>query len=123
MAVIDSKAKAKFRKLLTEERQRLINNSQNALKNDLALSPDDLADETDFAVGILTQSLVFKLRDRERHLLNKISEALLRLDQGTFGICIECEESIEPRRLEARPVSTLCISCKERDERRERVYA
>lgn len=120
---MDPKQQAKFRKLLLEEKQRLINNSKNSLKTELALSPDDLPDETDLAASEINQNLVFKLRDRERQLLIKIDEALSRMDEGVFGICEECEEPIEPRRLEARPVSTMCISCKERQEHREKIYA
>lgn len=113
----------KYRKLLLEERQRIMNNSKNALQNELALSPDDLPDETDLAASEINQNLVFKLRDRERQLLGKIDEALARMEEGTFGTCEECEEPIEPRRLEARPVSTMCIACKERQEHREKIYA
>lgn len=113
----------KYRKLLLEERQRIVNNSKNALQNELALSPDDLPDETDLAASEINQNLVFKLRDRERQLLGKIDEALARMEEGTFGTCEECEEPIEPRRLEARPVSTMCIACKERQEHREKIYA
>jgi DnaK suppressor protein len=120
---MDAKTMAKYKKLLIEEKQRLLNNSKNALKNELALSPDDLPDETDLAASEINQNLVFKLRDRERQLLAKIDEALARIDDGTFGTCEECEEEIEPRRLEARPVSTLCIACKERQEHREKIYA
>ncbi len=123
MSTMDARMKSKFRKLLTEEKQRLLVNSQKVLANELALSPDDLPDETDLAVSAINQSLVFKLRDRERQLLSKVGFALQRLDEGTFGTCQECEEPIEPRRLEARPVSTLCISCKEREEHREKVFA
>jgi DnaK suppressor protein len=120
---MDAKALARFRKLLVEEKQRILNNSKNALKNELALSPDDLPDETDLAASEINQNLVFKLRDRERQLLAKIDEALGRIESGTFGSCADCEEPIEPRRLEARPVSTLCIACKEREEHREKIYA
>lgn len=123
MTVMDAKTLSRFRKLLTEEKQRILNNSKNALKNELALSPDDLPDETDLAASEINQNLVFKLRDRERQLLSKIDEALSRIDDGTFGSCAECEEPIEPRRLEARPVSTLCIACKEKEEHREKIYA
>lgn len=123
MKVMDAKALSRFRKLLTEEKQRILNNSKNALKNELALSPDDLPDETDLAASEINQNLVFKLRDRERQLLAKIDEALARIDEGSFGSCAECEEPIEPRRLEARPVSTLCIACKEKEEHREKIYA
>src|SRR3954467_1972331 len=113
---MNSEALVKFRKLLLEEKQRILNNTKQALKNELALSPDDLPDETDLAASEVNQNLVFKLRDRERQLLAKIDEALARIDDGTFGTCEECEEEIEPRRLEARPVSTLCIACKEKQE-------
>ncbi len=93
------------------------------MRTELAVSPDDLPDETDLAASEVNQNLVFKLRDRERLLLMKIDEALARVEEGTFGICLDCEEPIEPRRLEARPVSTLCIACKETEEHKEKVYA
>src|SRR6478672_9639323 len=120
---MDAKTMAKYKKLLLEEKQRIINNSKNALQNELALSPDDLPDETDLAASEINQNLVFKLRDRERQLLAKIDQALARMDEGTFGSCEDCEEPIEPRRLEARPVSTLCIACKEKQEHKEKIYA
>ena len=120
---MEAKTLAKYRKLLLEEKQRIINNSKNALKNELALSPDDLPDETDLAASEVNQNLVFKLRDRERQLLAKIDEAMERIEDGTFGTCMDCEEPIEIRRLEARPVSTLCIACKERQEHKEKIYA
>ncbi len=120
---MDSRTSKKFQKTLLEEKQRILNNSKNAMKTDLAVSPDDLPDETDLAASEVNQNLVFKLRDRERLLLLKIDEALARIEQGTFGVCLDCEENIEPRRLEARPVSTLCIACKEAEEHKEKVYA
>ncbi|MFL5813568.1 MAG: TraR/DksA family transcriptional regulator [Bdellovibrionia bacterium] len=120
---MDAKTQMKYKKLLLEEKQRILNNSKNALKNELALSPDDLPDETDLAASEINQNLVFKLRDRERQLLTKIDEALARIDDGTFGTCVDCEEPIEVRRLEARPVSDLCIACKERQEHKEKIYA
>src|SRR3954466_8049344 len=120
---MDAKLISKYKKLLIEEKQRILNNSKNALKNELALSPDDLPDETDLAANEVNQNLVFKLRDRERQLLSKIEEALARMEEGTFGTCEDCEEPIEPKRLEVRPVSTLCIACKEKQEHREKIYA
>ena len=49
--------------------------------------------------------MVFRLRDREKFLLQKIEKALQRIEDGTFGICERCEEDISPKRLEARPVT------------------
>jgi DnaK suppressor protein len=120
---MEAKTLAKYRKMLMEEKQRILNNSKNALQNELALSPDDLPDETDLAASEVNQNLVFKLRDRERQLLSKIDEAMARIEEGSFGTCMDCEEPIEVRRLEARPVSTLCVACKERQEHKEKIYA
>ncbi len=120
---MDAKTLTKYRRLLLEEKERILNNSKNALKNELTVSVDDMPDETDLAASEVNQNLIFKLRDRERQLLGKIDEAMARMDAGLFGVCEECEENIEPRRLEARPVSTMCIACKERQEHREKIYA
>jgi DnaK suppressor protein len=120
---MDPKLLGKYKKLLLDEKQRIVNNSKNALKNELTLSPDDLLDETDLAASEINQNLIFKLRDRERQLLSKIDLALARMEEGVFGTCQECEEPIEARRLEARPVSTLCIVCKEKQEHKEKIYA
>jgi DnaK suppressor protein len=113
----------KYKNTLLEEKERIMNNAKTLLKSEFILSVDDLPDETDLAASENTQNVTFKLRDRERQLLIKINEALARMDEGGFGICADCEEPIEPRRLEARPISTLCISCKEREEHREKIYA
>ena len=120
---MEKKNLGRFRKALLEEKQRILNNSKKTLDEELALSQDDLPDETDLAASEINQHLVFRLRDRERQLLSKIDEALSRIDDGSFGTCEECEEPIEPKRLDARPVSTLCLSCKERKEHREKIYA
>ena len=120
---MDAKSVAKFKKVLLEEKQRVMNNSKNAVKTELSVSTDDLPDETDLAASEINQNLVFKLRDRERILLQKIDEALMRMEEGTYGACLDCEEPIETRRLEARPVSELCIACKQRQEHKEKIYA
>ncbi len=120
---MDAKTQAKFKRRLLEEKQRILNNSKNTLSNEINISPDDLPDEADLAATEINQNLVFKLRDRERLLLSKIEEALGRVEEGVFGTCAECEESIEMKRLEARPVTTLCLSCKEAEEHREKIYA
>jgi DnaK suppressor protein len=62
-----------------------------------------------------------RIRDRERTLIGKIREALERIEDGTYGICEECGEEITAERLKARPVTTLCIECKKRQETEEKV--
>ncbi len=67
-------------------------------------------------------SLELRTRDRERKLIRKIDEALARIDDSTYGYCLETGEEIGIKRLEARPVATLSLEAQERRERRERQY-
>jgi DnaK suppressor protein len=67
-------------------------------------------------------SLELRTRDRERKLIRKIDEALKRVEDGSYGYCLETGEEIGVKRLEARPVATLTIEAQERRERRERQY-
>ena len=76
-------------------------------------------DPTDRATMESERNLTLRIRDRERKLKNKIEDALARIEDGTFGICEVCEEEIGFARLEARPVTTLCINCKSEQEQDE----
>ena len=67
-------------------------------------------------------SLELRTRDRERKLIRKIDEALARIEDGSYGYCLETGEEIGIKRLEARPVATLSIEAQERRERREKQY-
>ena len=89
----------------------------------LGFSQDDLPDEIDLATSEADQSMNLRLRDRERVLLKKIDRTLEKIEDGEFGICESCGEEISVKRLEARPVTDLCIRCKEEQERLEKGYA
>ena len=67
-------------------------------------------------------SLELRTRDRERKLIRKIEEAIKRIEDGSYGYCVETGEEIGIKRLEARPVATLCVEAQERRERREKQY-
>lgn len=114
---------AEFRTLLFEERKRLMKNAQRTLTEEMTVDQDDLPDEMDLATADYSQNLSFRLRGRERHLLGKIDEALERIDSDDYWWCTGCEAWIGFRRLRARPVTTLCIICKEKQEHRERAFA
>ncbi len=62
-----------------------------------------------------------RIRDRERKLIMKMQEAIKRIDDGTFGICEVCGGPISEKRLIARPVTTLCIDCKTKQEKMEKL--
>jgi len=109
-----------FRDMLDEKRRSLIDRARKTLSEDMSLDPNDLADEMDLAASEYIQSFEFRLRGREKSLLAKLDLALKKIDEGTFGICEICEEQIGKKRLEARPETSLCIKCKEDQEREER---
>jgi len=112
----------KFKQLLEEKREEIIKKAQQTLTEDMTLDQDDLPDEMDLAASEYLQSCTFRLRGREKVFLTKIQKALERIEDGSFGLCEECGSEITPKRLEARPETTLCIRCKEDQERVERDF-
>ena len=112
----------KFKTLLTEKRDEIIKKAKQTLEEDMALDANDLPDEMDLASSEYLQSFTFRLRGREKAFLDKITKALTKIDDGSFGVCEECGEEISVKRLEARPETTLCIRCKEDQERMEKDF-
>jgi DnaK suppressor protein len=112
----------RFKEQLTEKRDEIVRRAEQTLRQDMTLDSDDLPDEMDLASSEYLQAFTFRLRGREKNLLDKIQKALERIDNGTFGVCEECDELISLKRLEARPETTLCIRCKEEQERVERDF-
>jgi DnaK suppressor protein len=88
----------------------------------MTLDSDDLADEMDLASSEYLQSFTFRLRGREKVFLEKIDHALEKIRNGSFGVCEQCDDPISIKRLEARLETTLCIRCKEDQERLEKAY-
>jgi DnaK suppressor protein len=78
----------------------------------------DLGDQ---ATAEIDRNFMLRLKGRERKLLKKIEEAIERIDQGIFGICDKCGLEINIKRLEARPVTTMCIECKTLQEEEEKL--
>ena len=79
-------------------------------------------DQMDRAQIESNAALDLRTRDRERKLLQKIEAALRRIEEGNYGYCIETDEPINLRRLEARPIASLSLHAQERHERMERVH-
>ena len=112
----------KFKTLLTEKRDEIVKKAKQTLEEDMTLDANDLPDEMDLASSEYLQSFTFRLRGREKVFLDKIEKALRKIEDGSFGVCEECGEEISVKRLEARPETTLCIRCKEDQERHEKDY-
>ena len=110
----------KFQELLEEKRKVVLDRARQQLSEGMVLDANDLPDEMDLASSEYIQSFELRLRGREKSLLSKLDLALKKIDDGSFGVCEICEEPIGKKRLEARPETTLCIKCKEDQEREER---
>src|SRR5258708_30400235 len=106
----------RYRKALEGSKLGLLQIATKTLREEANVDADDLPDEVDLASSEYAQSVIFRLRDREKFLFKMIERALTRIEEGTFGICERCQETISPKRLDAYPVSTLCIWCKEEQE-------
>ncbi len=110
----------KFQELLEEKRKGVLERARQMLSEGMVLDANDLPDEMDLASSEYIQSFEFRLRGREKFLLTKLDLALKKIEEGSFGVCEICEEPIGKKRLEARPETSLCIKCKEDQEREER---
>ena len=107
----------KFRKMLTGQREELLANAKKVLSGDIHLDPDDFPDEIDTASSEVNLAFMGRLRERERGLLNKIDQAIEKIDQGVYGECESCGEADCARSAsQARPVAELCIDCKSEQE-------
>jgi DnaK suppressor protein len=119
---MDSKLLA-IKKKLVKQRTELLTEAEETLNSKISTEKESFPDPTDQAVAELDNSFLLRLRGRENKLLKKIDEAIARIDDGTYGVCESCGEKISTKRLEARPVTTLCIECKTRQEEEEKQQA
>ncbi len=108
-----------FRQKLLRWRAELLQESTETLQH---LQEDNVpeADLTDRASTETDRSIELRTRDRERKLIQKIDEALRRIEDNSYGYCEETAEPIGIKRLEARPIATLSLEAQERHERLER---
>ncbi len=108
-----------FRRLLQEKLKDLLGEADKTLE-EMTDMDDHFPDPTDRASVESDRSFELRIRDRERKLIKKIKTALEKIDRGTYGICENCGKEIGIERLKARPVTTLCIECKSRQEQEEK---
>jgi DnaK suppressor protein len=106
----------KFKKIFVQQRDQILMNI-TLMDENLMVRPDENKDEVDQATSGIEQNMRMHLKNRENQTLKKIEEALRLIEEGRYGECQSCEESIELRRLQARPTTTLCIACKEEEEK------
>ncbi|MGB5684583.1 MAG: RNA polymerase-binding protein DksA [Candidatus Electrothrix sp.] len=116
---MESEQLQEFRAQLEAMRGDIISDVEQTL-TDMVSQHGNIPDPNDRATIESDREFELRLRSRERKLLSKIELAIGRIDNGTYGICGDCEEAIGLKRLQARPVATCCIDCKLEQERREK---
>lgn len=97
-----------------------INSDVEETLNEMTSQTGNIPDPNDRASVESDRSFELRIRGRERKLMDKIEEALGRIEDGSYGVCAGCGEDIAIKRLEARPVAKFCIDCKTRQEQREK---
>lgn len=108
-----------FRELLLKKKAELLQGAEKVFNEELMVDQEERTDYIYRSCIEAGRSFHIRLKDRERKLIKKIDAALGRIDDGTFGKCDACGKSIGEKRLKARPVATLCINCKEAQEKDE----
>lgn len=104
-----------FKEFLNNRLEELLSHADNTVSG-MTAPKENFPDPTDRASLEADRNFMLRIRDRENKLIKKIKKALDRIDSGTFGICEKCSEEISVKRLMARPVTTLCIDCKTKEE-------
>jgi len=117
---MNSKMKEYFRLKLVNWKKDLLKESSQTLKKLQKEENSPKPDLTDRATEEIERSFELRTRDRERKLINKIDEALKRINDGSYGYCEETGEPIGIKRLEARPIATLSLEAQEMHEKKEK---
>mgnify|MGYP001015154966 FL=1 len=109
-----------FRFMLTQKINELLDEAEKTV-SEMTNEKVNFPDPTDRASLESDRNFELRIRDRERKLIAKMQEAIKRIDDGTFGVCEACGGPISEKRLMARPVTTLCIECKTKQEKLEKL--
>ena len=110
-----------FRRKLIAWRESILAESRDTLAA-LQHESENHPDIADRASSETDRAIELRARDRHRKLISKIESALARIDDGSYGYCVETGDPISLRRLDARPIATLSVEAQERHERREKIY-
>jgi DnaK suppressor protein len=116
---MDKEMQAYFKENLLKRLDELYAEAERTVAG-MTDTEETFPDPTDRATLESDRNFMLRIRDRERKLILKIREALQRIEDGSFGVCESCGDEIGKERLDARPVTTLCIECKRKQEAGER---
>lgn len=111
-----------FKKKLLDMSEDLLSEANKTI-TEMTDSGGSFPDPTDRATAESDRNFELRIRDRERKLMAKIKAAIDRIENEDYGACEDCGDDIGEARLEARPVTTLCIACKTKQENHEKAKA
>ena len=118
--MLKTQRKRYFRNLLHQKIEELRENSVGARTN-WDIKGAKFPDLVDWAAAEQERELGLRIIERDVALRGEVRLALEKIDNGTYGICESCGQDIEPERLEALPITSLCIECKRREEAKQRM--
>lgn len=110
-----------FRNMLSQKINELLGEAGKTVSEMTSSVKENYPDPNDRASLESDRNFELRIRDRERKLIMKMREAIKRMDDGVFGVCESCGGPISEKRLMARPVTTLCIECKMKQEKMEKL--
>jgi len=121
---MDKRTREKYRKILLEEKEKILGQINSLSEDTLASSQRDSSGDlsgysmhmADVGTDNFQRELALGLVSNEQQVLYRIEEALKRIEEGTYGKCETCGKIIKEDRLKALPFATMCISCKEKEE-------
>ena len=100
------------RDCLLRMRKEVLQEVNDSLAASLELGQDGVPDIGDMSANTYSRDVLLNLNEGQRRKIRDIDAALERMARGEYGICLRCEEQIEPRRLQVRPFSRYCVECK-----------
>ena len=117
---MNAKKLKKFKDILTAEKEKTIDELTKGDETYNALKEDTHGDVVDIAFHSYETQFLLGLNQKEKEKIEMLDAALRRIEAGTFGKCIDCNEEITEERLTALPHSTRCLNCRTKFEEKQR---
>ncbi len=112
-------------KTLAKKREEILKEVKEEIgdhfKGDRKIEVETALDDGDWSIVDLAEDIDIAILERHKDTLNKIDEALRKLDEGTYGICNDCNQEISEKRLDALPFAIYCVECQQRKEEIEEI--
>ena len=114
--VMEKKKAEQYRKRLLAKQEELLRMVSKSEKDGRQVDEDITQDIADKAANSYTKEFLFHQSDDNRRILQLVTEAMERIKDGTYGLCVACQEEVQAKRLEAVPWTRHCIECQEKQE-------